>query len=446
MGHSSQQTKTSLLFFLALANLLSAFGGGTVLMQALEASKEKKITVFGDDAMIAFLVGTVFGLILVTLLRSSRLEGLRSSRLTGGIITLSSAAMSLLLIIQITWLLPSDGRGDFLQSCTFLLVLVLRFGFGFVPRSLRVDAAAGYGQRIGWVEHTYALGMVLGLIAWRNSGGTATENLKTVLYFDVGFQIAAGILDILSRHMSFSQRAASKASMPREVPLPIDWSLFTKISMAAISLTIGIQIVMFECRDKFGPGMSPKIMASFYFGAALASLVYSQIDMKLLFLSCKRETTRLVINRDGKQQPISFALVTFIPAAFLLFVIIGNVLWPNSVRGAGSFLHATVNITFMLMLAAAAFFLEFIILSIFDFIGEEGLKRHRQGLVALTFGLMGMGGAVFVVVIHKLGLSHGPNAHYSWMIAITVCVIITNLAIRSASKQHTSNLIPQFSD
>jgi hypothetical protein len=456
MTSTKQNSKISLFFLLAIANLLAAFGGGSILHRALAEVLEKSAFTkhHGDEALIALMIGTVIGLVLVILLEVIKSKWRRISRTAGGLLCFGGALISILLVpiyrVHVNEFQHNQNHeisdGHF---WLFYLLLSGLFSLLFVPRILRSDIAAGDKQKIGWVEFCYSAGMVMGILAWTGiTKWQGTIAFETVLYMNAGFQISAGLLDIFSSYFSPATDTHKASTAKTKAILPLNWSLYSKVTIAAIALIIGIQVVSFEFRSALE---FPVIaFASFYFGTAVAALTYSMIKTKLELPCAARDASGfLTIHFRGKTRRVPFTLFSILAALPLLLAVAGNLYrltWacskmvcPNSeptclesskICPVDNFM---VQAMLLLLMVISAFLFEWVVLALLDFIGLEAREKNREGLVAMTFGLMGIGAAVSIGLFNYLGIQQ--RGHYVWLIALVVCVIVASISIRMTKRR-----------
>ena len=102
-------------------------------------------------------------------------------------------------------------KGGWIKVVVFVLCLL--FSLLFVPRVLRSDTIAGDKQKIGWVEFCYSAGMVLGLVAWTHLDKLGQESFQKILYYNVGFQALAGLIDIYSSRLSHAAIPSTSSSV-----------------------------------------------------------------------------------------------------------------------------------------------------------------------------------------------------------------------------------------
>jgi hypothetical protein len=90
---------------------------------------------------------------------------------------------------------------------------------------------------------------------------------------------------------------------------------------------------------------------------------------------------------------------------------------------------------FILFIMVSAFLLEWLLLLLLNFIGLEAREKNREDdrLVAVTFGFMGIAGALSIGLLMKFGI--GMQAHYSWAITLIACVLVANVAVTLTSRR-----------
>lgn len=449
---SQNNRKFNFLFLIAFANLLAAFGGGTVLHLALTVAKqEPEFKLAWDAPFLALLIGTTIGLVLVGLLNLIKTRWSRASRTAGGYLSFLGALVA--IAVAILYQTHSDNCSGAIGVCrpielyVYYALLAVLFSLLFVPRILRSDAAAGYKQKIGWVEFCYAMGIVLALVSWPQIEKQIPD-LRTKLYIDAAFQIVAGLIDLASSRLSLRRAGERVADSPDVVAdeiiprkmkaLPMNRGLFVKLTVAACALTIGIQIVSLEFREALVSEAAPYIFGGFYLGAALSALTYGLVLTKLEFpptTSWLSSFGVVTITLNRKVHQIKFALISAVTALLLMSAIALNA--SQFIRckgdgGCGMELWVAM-VTFVPLTVMAAFLFEWLILTILDMVGFEARQKNRDGLVALSFGLMGMGAAVSVIFFSIL--EPGLGKHLWWIVTLIASVIVANLAVRSIRKK-----------
>ncbi|HEX8174367.1 MAG TPA: hypothetical protein VF543_04525 [Pyrinomonadaceae bacterium] len=441
MANNNQNNKINLLFLLAVANLLAAFGGGSVLQRALaEVSGERgSFPERFDEPLVALMIGTAIGLLLIVLMKKVRVKWLPKSRKVGSYFSFAGGLFSIALAVVFN--LHKGHPQDKVDGHYYLFyaLLSILFSLLFIPRVLRSDIAAGDKQKIGWVEFCYSTGMVLGLLAWTSLvDERAQPEFEMVLYYNVGFQVLAGILDFTSSHLTFADVARPSSSSNIQRPLAFNWDLYIKVTIAVIALTISIQVVTIEFRSAFKGLWQPNIiLATFYFGAAIAALMFSMVKTKveLPHSSPKAVSGILAVDIFNKTRRIPFILLSLLTALPLLLVITLN--WnrcpaqlPCSLKDTQDKLMFAV---FVLFITLSAFLFEWIVLALFNFIGLKAKEKNREGLVAITFGSMGIGAAIsiFCLKVAQGVLTNSLTRHLCWVLILMAGIIIANLAIGS---------------
>lgn len=444
MKTNNQNDKISLLFLLSIANLLAAFGGGAVLQRAIaEVTEMSAFTKKHDEAVIAFLIGTVIGLILIVLLEVVKSKWRRISRKAGGFLCFGGALISLMLIPIYVQHLGEHKRDpnhvlDW-HFIAFYILLSILFSLLFVPRILRSDIAAGDRQKIGWVEFCYSAGMVIGILVWTGiTKWRGSIDFVWVLGINAGFQILAGLMDIYSGHLTPLPAEANGSTGKRKVILPLNRGLYTMVTVAVVALTIGVQAVSIEFRHALGPFPGIILFASFYFGAGVASLMFGMIKTKLELPYLAQggfASGFLVLHLWGKARRFSFISFSILAALPLLLAVAFNLY--RVVRYCSGDINCPIdNLTvgvFVLLVAVSAFIFEWVVLALLNFVGMEAKETNREGLVAVTFGLMGIGAATSIGLFTWLGIN--IVGHYAWLTASVICIIVANIAIRSTNRK-----------
>jgi hypothetical protein len=452
---NNQQNKISLPFLLAIANLLAAFSGGSVLTLAISCQAVQE-----EVALIAVMMGSVIGLVLVILLNSIKTKWVRTSRKAGGLLSFGGALVSLILVISYSIHINhpvQNDRWDWDIHAVHLLLCLL-FSLLFVPRVLRSDTIAGDKQKIGWVEFCYSIGMVLGLASWMMLSKPNKDDFRRVLYFNIGFQILAGLIDFYSSRLSQASITNTPSLIKKDKNhLPLNWDIYIKVTIAAIALAVGIQVVAFVFSGSLGDPIHIICLAAFYFGAAVAGLLYSSIKTNLEFQCAASEPSKigtLTLRLLGRTRRISFIFASGL-VALPLFAAITISLYrqlnchENMTLPCWSLLtiypqldcHKSVcpieqnpaaSATVVFLVIAAAFLFEWLVLALLNLIGAEAKQKGREGLVAVTFGTMGIGGAAGIALLSQLNAS--VFSYFGWMIALIVCIVVANVAIRLTNR------------
>ena len=169
----------------ATANFVSAVGSGTLLSMGV---KVMGVPLLLGGNVLAFLIGTVLGLLFLLRMKSAW------NRFARVVFDLACCCASMLLYI--VWSTSSHDnsiRGP--SAYVFFGLLCVRFTFSFVPRALRSSAAAGYRMRLAYVELSTYGGTILGLLLWLPFSLLAGWPLASILALDSVLQLIASVAD-----------------------------------------------------------------------------------------------------------------------------------------------------------------------------------------------------------------------------------------------------------
>jgi hypothetical protein len=407
---------------LAAANFLAAFGGGALIRY------EDGFRVKDGTLLDAFVIGSTIGIGLLYFL-PARLTR-RCASIGGGLISLVMA----LLIIPMH--LHEQGvNADDLHAKAIFGLMAIRFSLWFVARVLRPDAVASAESSIGWVELLYYVGMIVGLAL--GFFFAPISSIQLLLFIDSGLQFTAGALDLISSWSPAGDDDAGGGRPPVRYALNLAW--YVRATTAVAALTVGVQAVTFlfagimtppesSAQGNAAAAMRPVVLAVFYFGVAVGSIVFALTKIKLKWPQAARGMARLGSvkmggGRGAKRAP--FLLVSLACAVLLCLAVVGNLLQVQSrevmSRNKAGF--------FLLSIAAAALIYELLALAIFNHIGKR--MRSREGMVALAYGFMACGVAGTLVLFHWL-LGEGGSAeekHYIFLAVMAASLVVANLAM-----------------
>ncbi len=299
----------------------------------------------GSDSILAFLVGSTLSLGLILNFRK------RIARV-GGFLTLASAAFTL----SLTWALRGDKRIAFALLC-------LQFSCSFVSRAFRSDLAAGREGRLPWVELAHSLGYTLGLLGAQRLGSVGLEAVLPIAALAFG---VAGALDLVAAGKLTPAERGTDSSKKSHLGWGAAWA-----ALCLVGLTLCVQILT-QMLSKYLGTADP--LAAFDVGTTLAPIAYGSLAFglatagKSLFWSELR-------SKKGAALPFGVAVVLC-----LLFMAMGYFFLPTEDRLAG-----------LLLVVAAAFFYEFLALSLLDWLGET---FPGAGAVSIAYGLMALTGTL----------------------------------------------------
>jgi hypothetical protein len=255
---------------------------------------------------------------------------------------------------------------------------------------LRASTAAGHQQKIAWVELGYYSGMILGLIIWKFPN--VEISFITALIFDAIVQICAGLMDIVANYIPVTENLTKNtATLPTNtISLKSDKKTWGwRLALAVATLTIGIQVIVFNLAHHVSEHFSPFILASFYFGVSIAALTCKKYKIYLEWNYFQKNTlgyATICVDINDKRIGINF-LTLGIAAAIC---VLGAVLFANF-----NALDSGINqILFLSIVFSSAFFYEILALALIDRIGLEDRYANTSGMVIRTYGLMGIGSAI----------------------------------------------------
>lgn len=451
-------------YWLALANLLAAFGGGMVLGKGIGVLKG---TLFEEGSVLAFFVGTVVGLVFLQWFPP------RWAALSARWFSIGGAVASLgLLALFAAFAVQDKLVGE--AAYPFFAVLSLRFALWFYSRVLRAGAAAGQQQRIAWVELGYYVGMSLGLIIWGVFG--LALGMVPALIVDAILQLAAGIIDLFTHHapdpateqqatdvleveadsvgpplvdrllepgggaegMEARSGVVVSVAVPEAVLLarPVGYRWYWRMSGAVVLSTVGVQVVTFSVSHQLTEQFAPYVLASFYLGVAIAAALCRATTVRLTWLGAGAgQPGRATIRATVRHVPraYSFALVAALLATNLGVGIFGIALWGwgTILQSNGAALPENAPLELSMLgpgeillighVGLAALIYEILALALLDRIGEEDGGPQ----VVRTYGLMGVGSAVSLWALGVAGCS--PVA---WAMAVGGCILPAVLLVR----------------
>lgn len=417
---------------LTIANFLVAFGGGSILGQ--EGVKE--IQGKTDLPILALLIGSSLSVFLLKITPSGILKR------AGGWASIAAAICSFALLPLINYHV-NDKQNIDLDLFLIITLFILRFALWYVSRTIRSDAVAGANHKLAWVDFSFYLGIILGMVAWvwpalRLAGQDSVEMLLWVLKFDALLLLAAGALDLISSRM-MSAAPESGAGTRQAVTGGFDLVKYAKLAGALIVLTVGIQIVMLEFRNEFKDTNAPShinhmdvwIIASIYFGGMLSALANTKV--KYIFEPPRgaRGSGAILIDLATLEWRLPFYIIASGSACLLLAAVVVRYLSPGALSS---------ELTILLLVAASTFIYEIIALAVFNHIGREAKGAKKDGMVALTLGLMGLGGATHVLFwsLFESGKVKLIPEYAFWAGTVLAATLVASGLIRAARGQAAS--------
>jgi hypothetical protein len=389
---------------LAAANLFAALGSGKLLSDVMSFAAD------GDEQQLsAFLVGTIIGLAILTQLPAASKNAMRAW------LSLGAAGCSALLL----WIYSISKHGIKLQGAMqhlFFAVLCIRFSLWFVPRVLRSNLAAGYHQKISYVEMMYYIGVCAGLVMWGRFG--LAGGIAGALIFDIVFQLTAATLDGFSLRYFEPIRSQTLGLQIEASPARGNFALFWSLTLVLGSTTVGTQIVIFLLSHSFQdrqtnfPGNVT--IATFYAGAAVAAVLCAYWKPSLALRStagaAQAAGARISLSRHQHREFVPFTAVAAICALLVALAL-----------AAGFVNHPSAAIVLFLIIIATILY-ETMFLVMLDRLGEERDRNARPWLVSTAFGIVGS-----VAAASYMGLHHFFGVLSIWPLLGTVafCLSLT---------------------
>jgi hypothetical protein len=312
-----------------------------------------------------------------------------------------------------------------MSAIIFFILLSLRFGFWFFARAIRAASVAGQNQRIAWVELGYYLGMISGLIIWKMVG--IDINLSTALIIDAILQFSAGFIDLYA-HTIISKNLTTKIHEQVNATTHITHHqslniVKWKLAFAVIFLTVGIQVIILSLTHQFSEYFSAYIIATFYFGAAIAAFISKKLKISLIWVHSKNNKTcysRIKLEGLGATYQINSILVSILSAfSVMVTIFCGKYFLVENHFKTGA------NYLFLLSICCAAFFYEVLALGLLDRIGVEEKISKTTGMVMQTYGMMGTSAAIGLWLI-----SFFSNNTNGLLLTLMTCLVLTILMIQ----------------
>ncbi len=378
----------SQICLLICSNLLTSIGGGTVLSAAKGISG---LTVFGSGSIFAFLSGSALSLGLLITVKSyskSRVLTYISIATILSSITLLSIVLGNALLIEKS--LPLSGA----MAWMFLIVLIIRYAFWFLNRSLRSNIASMI--KTSWLaltEAAYFLGFIIGLLL-RPIALLAGGNIIRVLIFDILLLFIVAVFDYLQQKYAcdnHSQHVYIKRGRIIKQPF------FLYLTGALTFLTVAFQVTIFHFADSVAQAGMPVpntiadiILALFYAGvAATATLCfYWKPDVEIV----DNRSVRISLQLNGRIVSIPFSLLVLL-SGLLIFLGIFGITTATNLR-SDSTLWLMIRVISFLSIGIGAGLFEFLFLSIIGRINSWG-----NSTVALAIGLVSTGATVVMFLM-----------------------------------------------
>lgn len=387
--------KESQDYLFALANLIAAFGGGMILGKGINVLN---LNFLNQGSILAYFFGTILGLFFLT-----RISDKWSKLLSGWLSILGSGVSFLLLYLFMHYSVNSKMEGG--SAVIFFLLLSLRFGFWFYSRVLRAAAAAGKEQRIAGVELGYYIGIILGLIVWQLLRIDIIMPLALLL--DAILQCLAGIMDLIVKRMvpenkksTLNSQSSLSTSKTDSNQIKSCW----RLAWSVVFLSIGVQVVTFNFAHSVAEWFSPYIIATFYFGVALAAFCYKKYKIRFEWNSTFNQDNNAVICIGDNKLTMSFQFNIILNSLAVFLTIVGSYYWNwGMIHNSFSVDLDLGEIILLILIVISAFIYEILALALLDRIGIEEQSLKQQNMIIKTYGLMGLMGAISLWI---LGISN----------------------------------------
>ena len=418
MFDNTQQPIRYYLF--SLSNFMAAVGGGMILGKGVATIQ---IPVLQGSSLLAFFVGTVFGLALL------QITPKKFSNLFSRWFSISGGMTSLILLsIFVFYRVNETLSGN--AAVLFFILLSVRFGFWFYSRVLRAATAAGQQQRIAWVEFGYYAGVIAGLVLWLLLG--VDIGMASALLLDAFLQFGAGLLDLFVNRM---QKPVENDIINKLQTIENCQNITTikhhnkiwgwRLAIAVMLLTVGVQVIIFNLAHQVSNHFSPYMLAIFYLGAAASAVFCKRFNVRLewnLHAAKNRGYATIIFDKYGDNKKISFLLLNILSAFSVAAVIL------IVYRHLGTInIHKLFGIEEFWLLAfvfISTFFYEIITLSLLDRIGLEEKDSPHRGMVLRTYGIMSIAAAVSLWL-----LEIAPGSIFYLFLTLICCFFFTFLSI-----------------
>lgn len=396
--------------YYALSNFIAAVGGGLIMGKGVAAIDEP---ILQGSSLLAFFVGTVFGLIFL------QLTSEKISRIFARCFSISGGITSFILLgIFLSYATNEKLTGY--PAILFFILLSLRFGFWFYSRVLRAAAVAGQEQRIAWVEFGYYSGIITGLIFWIflkiNIG------MIVALLIDALLQFSAGILDLFSKPLQPSSRISNSIGIENQL---IEQSLHDKkhqkvwlwrLATAVAFLTVGVQVIIFNLAHRVSSEVSAYILAIFYLGAAISAYLCKRLKVRLEWNLTSRKKGQAIIYFGNTNKPkLNFLLAATVAALGITFIMVDILYWP---------MNNNLPYCLLIFVFITTFIYGTLELAILDRIGLEEKNSPHRGMILRTYSIMSLGAAIS---FWMLGMTKSSLMGLS--VTLSLCFLFTILAI-----------------
>lgn len=348
------QSRNSILL-LASANLISAFGGGSVLGKATNL-----VSIGGNSigSIFAFFAGTTLGLLLLEIIQKN--FSVRAPKW----ISLYGSLSSLLLI----GLYHSNKIDQDFFAVFFLFILVLRFCFWFLSRIYRSNVASSHPRLLPLFEGSYVAGSVLGILFF--SFILKNISILDVLIIDFCTQCVSFVVDY--RYLYQQKQEPSKAISNLKAYKKI-WPYLGAFCL----ISIACQVSLFQTAKLVPSGVL--LIAAFYVGMLIASIVSAKWDTSYS-------------NRGSN---------SFLIFEGLRSISLKNIILLLSLNGLALYLAITKkeSIWFLVFLAILfSVIYELFALGLARKISEESNKIGFPNSIAKTYAIMAFSAAISICI------------------------------------------------
>lgn len=348
-----------------ISNFIAALGGGAVLGKATHILD---VSYLHGGGILAFFLGTVLGLVFLQVIPKRF-----SSHLAQGFAF--GSGISSIVLFYLFQHYAIQGKMGGVTAVLFFLILCVRFGLWFYARVMRVSTTAKRKKTIAFVEFGYYFGMVCGLIIWNNF--SMVFSIGMVLVIDVLSQFIAGVLDFGSYRNNVTEINNNKMFAMKE-----NMSLFVgskarcwQLLSGAVSITLGIQVVIFNTAHHITEIISTYVLAVFYLGVALAAFLSNQFGIYLSWTEKGR--ARMILKQFDFRTSVFFLILG---AGILVSYV---VLCSQQVMNGLWVLFPAVFLS--------AFIFEVLSIGLLDSLGKEEQKlANPTQMMMLAYGFMGI--------------------------------------------------------
>lgn len=410
--------KTTRYYLFSLSNLMAAVGGGMILGKGVNAIN---IPFLQGSSLLAFFVGTVFGLGFLQLTPE------KFSKIFTRWFSIAGGITSIILCL-IFWSYAVNEQISGTIAVVFFLLLSLRFGFWFYSRVLRAAASAGQRQNIAWVELGYYSGVIVGLVLWVFLGFEI--GMAAALLVDSFLQVSAGCLDLFANRNLFNKPDDTKRENNQKKITAHKNIWGWRLALAAMFMTVGVQVVIFNLAHQVSSQFSPYILAFFYLGSAVSAFICKKLNIRLEWKKISSRSLGYAVIFAGStenKKKISFLWGSILSALSVAMVVL-NVVY---LRSESFSIFGFKEFWLLFFVFIATFLYGILELAVLDRIGIEEKNSAHRGMILHTYGIMSIA-AVFGLWILEITHSSLPGLFFT----LSVCFVLTVLAVRKRSAEY----------